>query len=185
VKQAARAIEQADVVVCQLETPLAATMEAFRLARAADKRTVLTPAPVVELPDELLQHCDVCVLNRTEIEFLVGHAVHGPEDALLAAKSLMARGVQAVVITLGKDGAFIADSTQRTHIPVIEVEAIDTTGAGDAFTAAIAVSLAEGLNLTEAAQRASWVAALTVTRLGTQTAFPRRREVDERMVPTN
>ncbi len=174
-------VGSANVVLCQLETPLDATLEAFRLARAAGKLTILTPAPVVELPNELLSQCDLCVPNRTEIEFLVGRSVNSHEDADAAAKLLMSRGVKSVALTMGGGGAFVADATETTHIPIIKVDAIDTTGAGDAFTAALAVSLADGLNLQEAARRASLVAAITVTRIGTQSAFPNRDEVNERM----
>lgn len=181
VRHASSAIQQSDAVLCQLETPLEATLEAFRLARAAGKLTVLTPAPVVELPDELLGLCDVCVPNRIEIEVLVGRAVNSHGDAHAAAKSLISRGVKCVALTMGAGGAFIADETEATHIPAVQVDAVDTTGAGDAFTAALAVSSAEGATLREAARRASLVAAITVTRIGTQTAFPRRTEVDERM----
>jgi ribokinase len=181
VRYASSAIQQADVTVCQLETPLEATLEAFRIARAAGKLTVLTPAPVMKLPDELLGLCDLCVPNRTEIEVLVGRKVNRHEDAHAAAKSLMSRGVKSVALTMGGSGAFIADETEAAHIPVIEVDALDTTGAGDAFTAALAVSLAEGLTLRQSAHRASLVAAITVTRIGTQAAFPHRAEVNERM----
>ena len=179
VKRAASVIQQADAVLCQLETPLEATLEAFRLARAAGKLTILTPAPVVELPDELLRLCDLCVPNRTEIEFLVGHAVISEDDARAATRSLMSRGVKAVALTMGSGGAFIANANQTLHVPIVKVDAVDTTGAGDAFTAGLAVSLMEGLSLLEAARRASLVAALTVTRVGTQSAFPRRTEVEE------
>ncbi|TWU37344.1 ribokinase [Novipirellula artificiosorum] len=181
VRRASAVIQQADAVLCQLETPLDATLETFRLARAAGKLTILTPAPVVELPDELLRLCDLCVPNRTEIEFLVGGALNRHEDAHAAAKSLISRGVKSVALTMGGSGAFIADATGTTHIPICKVDAVDTTGAGDAFTAALAVSLAEGLTLQDASRRASLVAALTVTRIGTQSSFPDRGEVDQRM----
>ncbi len=181
VRHAAPAIQQADAVVCQLETPLEATREAFRIARAAGKLNILTPAPAMELPNELLSLWNVCVPNRTEIEVLVGLAVNCHDDARAAAKSLMSRGVRSVALTMGGGGAFIADDTEAMHIPVIKVDAVDTTGARDAFTADLAVSLAEGLTLRESAHRAGQVAAITVTRIGTQTTFPRLVELDERM----
>jgi ribokinase len=181
VREASSAIQQADAVLCQLETPLDATLEAFYLARAAGKLTILTPAPVVELPEELLRHCDLCTPNRTEMEFLVGCPIRSHDDAHSAAKALRARGVKSVVVTMGDSGAFLLDDAGALHIPVVAVEAVDTTGAGDAFTAALAVSLADGLTLREAAWRASLVAALTVTRIGTQAAFPHRTEVNERL----
>ncbi|MCC6511122.1 MAG: ribokinase [Pirellulaceae bacterium] len=179
VRNAAKAIERADVVVCQLETPVAVAIEAFRMAREVGKCTILTPSPMRRLPDDLLQLCDVCVPNRTEIEHLVGHTINTDQDAQQAAKLLMAKGVKAVALTMGSEGAYIVDHCESTQVPVMKVDAVDTTGAGDAFSAALAVWLGEGLSLHEAAQRASVVAALTVTRIGTQAAFPVRQEVDD------
>jgi ribokinase len=181
VRAASAVIQQADVVICQLETPLAATLEAFRLARAAGTLTVLTPAPVMELPDQLLRLCDVCVPNKTEMELLAETPVNSQADAQAAANLLRDRGVRIVVVTMGGSGALIVDEAGALQIPALEVEAVDPTGAGDAFTAALAVFLAKGLELREAARRASVVAALTVTRLGTQTAFPSLAEVDDWM----
>jgi ribokinase len=178
VRTAASMIQQADAVLCQLETPIEATVEAFRLARAAGKLTMLTPAPVVELPEELLPLCDVCVPNRTEMEYLAGGPVQTVEQAHVAAMSLRARGVKTVVVTLGPKGALLLNDS-AVHIPALAVKAVDTTGAGDAFTAALAVSLANGEPLQDAARRASAVAALTVTQIGTQAAFPHRLDVDE------
>lgn len=181
VREASAVIQQADVVICQLETPLEATLEAFRLARAAGILTVLTPAPVMELPDELLRLCDVCVPNQTEMELLAGTGVKSQSDARAAANLLRTRGVRTVVLTMGGSGALLVDESVEMQIPASEVAAVDPTGAGDAFTAALAVSLAEGLELREAARRASIVAAITVTRLGTQTAFPSLDEIEALM----
>lgn len=178
VRDAAAVIRQADAVLCQLETPLEATLEAFRLAHAAGKKTILTPAPVAALPDELLHHCDVCIPNRIEIEFLADGPVRNMEQAQSAAASLRARGVKAVVVTLGASGACLLDDEGAMHVPAVTVHAVDTTGAGDTFTAGLAVALAEGESLRDAARRASVVAALSVTRAGTQAAFPSRSEVD-------
>ena len=179
VRKVSAVIQRADVVICQLETPLAATLEAFRLARAAGILTVLTPAPVMELPDQLLRLCDVCVPNQTEMELLAGTPVKSQSDAHAAANLLRTRGVRTVVVTMGGSGALLVDEAGAVQIPAVEVAAVDPTGAGDAFTAALAVSLANGLELREAARRASVVAAITVTRLGTQTAFPSLAEVEE------
>jgi ribokinase len=182
VREASSAIRGARAVLCQLETPLDATLEAFRLARAAGALTVLTPAPVTDLPDELLRLCDLCVPNRTEMEYLAGSPVVTHDKAHSAGELLRARGVRTVALTMGKGGAFLLDDTGGVYIPAVEVDAVDPTGAGDAFTAALAVSLAQGLTLSEAGHRASVVAALTVARMGTQTAFPSLAEVNEWMV---
>ena len=182
IRTASSVIEQADIVLCQLETPAAASEEAFRIARAASVMTVLTPAPVTSVTDELLKLCDVCVPNMTEIAALVNCRVNcegaNLDDAVRAAELLRARGVQCVVLTMGSKGALVVDDTGSTYIPAIKVKAIDTTGAGDAFTAALAVSLAEGMDIREGARRASLVAAISVTRPGTQTSFPSLSEVE-------
>ena len=177
IQRAASVIEQADAIVCQLETPIDATLEAFRIARGKGKLTVLTPAPVIDLPDELLSLCDLCIPNRTEIEVLTSRVVSCEQDAHAAADLLRARGVRAVALTMGGDGAFIVNDTKAMHIPAMKVAAVDTTGAGDAFSAALTVFLCEGYSLHEAASRASVVGALTVTRIGTHSAFPRREKV--------
>jgi len=175
--RAAPAIQTADAVLCQLETPVDATLEAFRLARAAGVLTMLTPAPAKDLPDELLALCDVCVPNKTEIELLAGRKVVTHDDAQSAAGMLRERGVRTVVVTMGGNRAFLLGDLGAMHIPAFKVEAVDPTGAGDAFAAALAVLLAEGLALKDAARRASAVAAITVTRIGTQSAFPSLAEV--------
>lgn len=179
IQNASLAIEQSDLVLCQLETPVQASIEAFRIARAAGVTTVLTPAPVATITEELLSLCDVCVPNRTEMEALVNRSIESRDDAELAANLLRQRGVQRVVLTMGSEGALVVDATGATFVPPCKVTAIDTTGAGDAFTAALAVSLAEGLDIRGAAQRASIVAAISVTRRGTQTSFPSQSEVEE------
>ena len=181
VRRAAPAIQKAQVVLSQLETPLEATLEAFALARTADVLTVLTPAPAMELPDELFRLCDVCVPNKTEMERLAGTSCQSRSEILAAANRLRSRGVRIVVVTMGRSGALLFDDVGVTEIPAVEVKAVDPTGAGDSFTAALAVYLAGGLELRDAARRASSVAALTVTRLGSQSSFPRSAEVEELM----
>jgi len=179
VQAASAVIEQVGLVLCQLETPLSATLEAFRIARAASVMTVLTPAPAASVSDELLARCDVCVPNMTEIAALVNRSFENQDDAELACKRLRQRGVQCVVLTMGSQGALVMDDSGATYIPAIKVKVVDTTGAGDAFTAALAVSLSDGFDIKEAARRARIVAAISVTRIGTQTAFPTVEEVDE------
>jgi ribokinase len=179
VREAASTIRDAALLLCQLETPLDATLEAFRLARAGGVRTVLTPPPATDLPEELFRLCDFCVPNESEVELLTGRKVKNLADAESAARELRNRGVRTVVVTMGVQGALLFDGNGATHVPAVTVEAVDPTGAGDAFTAALAVSLAEGHLLQDAARRASVVAALTVTRIGTQAAFPLRAEVEE------
>ncbi|QDV42841.1 Ribokinase [Stieleria neptunia] len=179
VKGASSLMTNSQVVLCQLETPVDAAVEAFRIARAANVLTVLTPAPAERVTAELLSLCDVCVPNKTEITAMTGQTIETEADALRAAERLRDRGVKRVALTMGGDGVFVVDETGSTHIPAVRVKAVDTTGAGDAFTAALAVSLAEGMSFVESARRASAVAAISVTRIGTQTAFPTMSEVNQ------
>lgn len=177
VRAASSVIRQSRVVLCQLETPLEVAIEAFQIARQSGATTVLTPAPADQVSDELLRLCDVCVPNRTEIEMLSGRKINSRATAIDAATSLRERGVKRVALTLGSEGVLLVDESGATGIPVPVVCAVDTTGAGDAFTGALAVFLADGMGFDDAARRAGEVAAISVTRLGTQTSFPFLEEV--------
>jgi ribokinase len=178
VRDASAMIRAADIVIGQLEVPIETTLEAFRVARAARVRTVLNPAPAGALIQELLSAAELCVLNELEAEQLSGV----PAATLLqieeAARVLLARGPAVVIVTLGADGALVVEQESAEHVPAIRVDAIDPTGAGDAFIGSLAVFLAEGLPLHAAVRRANAVAALTVTRIGAQGSYPRRAEVD-------
>jgi ribokinase len=178
VRHAMAALQVADVLLCQLEVPLDAVLEAFRLARAAGVKTVLNPAPARQLPEELLRLTDVCIPNEPEIEYLTGHAVTTPQEAAAAAHMLRKRGPHTVIVTLGEWGALLMEEQRAIHIPAPKVKAVDTTGAGDAFIGSLAVYLAEGLPLDQAVRRANTVAALSTTRPGTQASFPTRVEAD-------
>ncbi|HZV06484.1 MAG TPA: ribokinase [Gemmataceae bacterium] len=177
VRQAATVLRECDVLLCQLEVPLETTLEAFRIVRAAGVSTVLNPAPAVPLPDELLRLTDLCIPNETEVELLTGQRVTNLEEARAAAQILQQRGAGAVLVTLGERGVVVADDDWE-HIPATPVRAVDASGAGDAFIGSLAVFLLEGLPLQEAARSANRVAAISVTRPGTQASFPTRREIE-------
>jgi ribokinase len=174
----AEAIRSAGWVLAQFETPIAATRAAFELARSAGARTLLNPAPAMDLPDDLLALCDLCVPNESELARLTGRPVADVEDA---AEALRRRGPRAVVVTLGARGALVVDDSGAMTVPAPAVTAVDASGAGDAFIGALAVGLAEERSLREAAGWACAAAALSVTRPGTQASFPTRAEV--RAVP--
>lgn len=178
VENAAAAIQTAVLLICQLEVPLETTLAAFRAAKAAGVRTILNPAPVAPLPSDLLSLTDLCIPNETEVEGLTGQVVESLEEAEAAGRALLARGPQAVVVTLGVRGALVLDGREARHLPSLEVDAVDPTGAGDAFIGSLAVFLAEGLPLVDAVRQANGVAALSVTRVGTQVSFPGRTEAD-------
>lgn len=161
------------IVLAQLEVPLDAVNAAVD---AAGGRVLLNPAPARPLPAELLAKVDVLIPNRSELGVLAG----APEpvtidEAAALAKSLA--GPRAVVVTLGADGALVVADDQATHVPAIEVEAVDATGAGDAFCGALADALARGSSLVAAAGWAVRVAGISTTRRGAQTGMPRREQV--------
>ncbi|MBB4663117.1 ribokinase [Conexibacter arvalis] len=161
------ALRGADVVLLQLEVPLETVSAAVDAARAAGVPVVLNAAPARPLPDALLAALDVLVVNEREALALAGE---GAADAESAAAALLARGAGAVVVTLGADGALVLDAAGRTAIPAHRVEVVDTTGAGDAFVAAIAAGVGAGRDVRDSALLASAAAALAVQRPGAQSA---------------
>ncbi len=179
VRRAANVFRGADVLVLQLETPLNTVRTAAELAARAGVKVLLNPAPARKLPDTLLKHVDVLTPNEGEAEMLTGIKVRDPSAAAQAAQALLARGVRNVVITMGSRGAFVGGRAVRQMIPAYNVKAVDTTAAGDVFNGALAVALAEGRSLLEAARFATAAAAISVTRLGAQTSAPKRHEINE------
>lgn len=174
-------VVSADIVLCQLESPVATVIHAACMARAGGARVILNPAPGRKLDVELLAVVDVLTPNRNELQLITGMMVDKLAQIELASRMLMAQGVGAVVTTLGAEGAVAVSPVGTRLVPAYPVEAVDTTGAGDAFNGALAVALAEGQPLLEAVAFANAAAALQVTRNGAATAMPRRDEVEALM----
>ena len=172
-------IESAAVFVTQLEQPIPAARRALEIARAAGVRTILNPAPAAPLDDALLALCDFVTPNESEAETLTGVPVTSVAEAERAADALLARGVGAVVITLGGNGALYRDRTRSVHVPVISAgPVVETTGAGDAFNGGFAVALSEGRDVVEAVRFGCATAGISVTRPGTAPSMPTRAEID-------
>ncbi|MFC9753083.1 ribokinase [Streptomyces sp. NPDC056921] len=166
----------ARVVSVQLEIPLETVAE-VAAAMPADARLVLNPSPPAPLPDHVLAACDPLVVNEHEARYVLGDdAGSTPEEW---ARALLGLGPQSVVVTLGAAGALVADGRtgEVVTVPSLRVEAVDTTGAGDAFTAALAWRLGLGEELAQAAAFAVRVGAAAVTRQGAQASFPTAQEV--------
>ncbi|WP_225993676.1 ribokinase [Actinomadura rudentiformis] len=158
----------AAVVSFQLEIPLPTVEAAARTAAANGARVVLNLSPATAIPDDLLALCDPLVVNEHEAAFLLG----ARDDPASMATALLARGPRSVVITLGPEGALTADATGVTAVPSPKVEVVDTTGAGDAFTAALCLRLARGDTLADAARHAVRVGAAAVRKPGAQSSYP-------------
>jgi ribokinase len=172
-------IEGAAVFVTQLEQPIPAARHALEIARAAGVVTILNPAPAAPLDDAMLALCDYVTPNESEAEALTGLTVTNVTEAEAAADMLLAKGVGAVVITLGDKGALYRDRTRSVHVPVISAgPVVETTGAGDAFNGGFAVALSEGQDVVDAVRFGCATAGISVTRPGTAPAMPARSEIE-------
>ncbi|WCN01399.1 ribokinase [Streptomyces sp. M92] len=176
VRAAASLFHASRVVSTQLEVPLETVVEVVR-SLAPGSRFVLNPSPPLPLPREVLDACDPLIVNEHEAKVILGDArvSDRPEDW---ARILLAKGPRSVVVTLGAEGALVASGSEVSRVPSVKVEAVDTTGAGDAFTAALAWRLGTGASLAEAAAYAARVGAAAVTRAGAQASYPTAAEVE-------
>ena len=180
---AKRVITDADVLLCQFEVPLATTLEAFRIAKDCPERhpvTLLNSAsiPADPIPDDLLRLTDILVANEAEASFLAKMPVDTLEQAKLAVQAIRKLGPTAVIITLGSRGVVFVEGDQPAqYAPVRQVQAVDTTGAGDAFVGSLAYLLGSGRALANAITCAAAIATQSVLKPGTQSAFPTRAEV--------
>lgn len=179
VKRAQTEFKHADVLLTQLETPLPTVIAAVKLAARNRLLTILNPAPAQALPDDLLKHVSILTPNEHEAEWLTGIKVAGETSGIRAAAKLRARGVQTVIITLGARGALVVSGESSYIVPGFKVKPVDTTAAGDVFNGALALALAEGIDLRAAVHFANAAAAISVTRLGAQPSAPRRSEIEK------
>lgn len=173
--------EEIDVVLVQQEIPYTAIREVVRLAKRYHKTLILNPAPSIELEDDLLQHIDYLTPNESELKFLTGYkTIETMEQLNQAGEVLLNKGVKNIIATLGNRGAYYAGQQGNAKIiPSFKVKAIDTTGAGDCFNGAFAVSLMKGLPIEECIRYASAAAAISVTRKGTSSSYPSWEEVQD------
>lgn len=172
-------IADSDVVMSILEIRAEPAARAMALGREAGAITILNPAPARPLPESIYKDIDVLTPNETELKILLGIAPDEPGDVIELARAIQKRGVGSVVVTRGEAGALVVHSDGSvTEIPGIEVDVVDTTGAGDAFNAALGTALGEGRTLTEAARFAVVAGGLCCTKLGVIPALPYRQAVE-------
>ena len=176
VRAASEHLENAKVVLVQLEIPLDAVQEAVELAGGT---LILNPAPAKALPVELLSNIDVLIPNEIELGMLTGRDVTSEADVIAAARSI--EGPDAVAVTIGSKGVLLVTADDVVHVPAPSVEVVDTTAAGDAFCGALADALARDKTLEDAVRWAVAAAAVSVTRLGAQPSLPTTDEVRARV----
>jgi ribokinase len=167
----------ADAVLVQLEVPLATVGQALALARRAGALAVLDAGPARELPAEVLAAADIVSPNESEAKAITGLAVSDVASAQRAAARLREMGARGVVLKLGAQGAYLSCDEMQQHVPAFRVEPVDTTAAGDAFTAALALAAAMGRTLPEAVRYANAAGAAATLRFGAQPSMPTPEEV--------
>ncbi|NLG25442.1 MAG: ribokinase [Clostridiales bacterium] len=172
-------IRACDMLLLQLEIPVDASLEAARIAKEAGVPVLLNPAPYAPLPREFFPLIDILTPNQGEARALLGLS---PEDGSVSDECLTGRlidlGIPSVAITRGSSGVVLGCAGRITTHPAYRVPALDTTGAGDTFTAGLAVALTEGQSMAEAIDFAQRAAALCVTRYGVIASLPTRAEVE-------
>jgi len=179
VEGARNLIAEADILLMQLEIPLAVVERAARIAAEGGATVILNAAPAQVLPAALLAAVDYLVVNETEALLVAGTATGSPEEA---ARTLHASGVRNVVVTLGPEGSLLVPAEGASvAVPAYRVRPVDTTAAGDGFAGAFAVALADGVPAPDALRWGNAEGALAVTREGAQPSLPTRSEVEEFM----
>lgn len=171
VDDAADLLRSADCIVLQLEIPLETVYYTLRFARAHGIRTILNPAPGQPIDLAQAANADYVIPNETEAETLSGLPVRNLEEAVACAQWLLGRGLRRVILTLGAGGALCAGAESPGHVQPFAVDAVDTSGAGDAFIGSFACFLSSGCPEAEAISRANLYAALSTLSVGTQKSF--------------
>jgi ribokinase len=177
IEQAMQSIDKIDALVMPLETPVETIFAAAKIASSRGATVILNPAPAQVLAREILELVDILLPNEHEAALMTGTPTQAELDLSQAIHQIHRMGVKNVILTLGDQGAYLSEEGHESLIPACQVQAVDTTAAGDCFVAALAVSLCERKSLPEAARFASAAAALAVTREGAQPSLPYREEV--------
>src|SRR5437899_2679958 len=175
---AAEMLMSVDCIVLQFEIPVETVYYTIDFARKNGIRCILNPAPAQPVDLAALKDLDYFVPNETEAESIAGSPVRSVEDAKQVAERLVSSGIRRVIITLGANGSLLAGREGSEHVPPFVVNAIDSTGAGDAFIGSFAVFLGEGVPEREAVRRANLYAGLSTTGVGTQKSFYERARFD-------
>ena len=171
--------KDAEYVLMQLEVNQDANNLVEEIAQKYGCKVIINTAPYAPMTDEFLSKAFMVTPNEVEAEEITGVHVEDLESAKKAAKYFLAKGVKQVLITLGSKGVFVSANGREEIIPAYRVEALDTTGAGDAFNGGLLAALSKGQTIWEAVRFANALAALSVQRLGTTPSMPWLKEIEE------
>lgn len=175
------AIRECRLLLMQLECSMDIVEYAAQCCKKEGIPFILNPAPYSPLKDSLLKDCTYLIPNESEARQILGLAADDPISDEEVAERLMKKGVENVILTLGGRGAYIRTSEIKEFVPGIKVEPVDTTGAGDTFTGAFCVALAEGRELHDAVRFGNAAAGISVTKYGVVESIPKREEVEKRL----
>ena len=175
---AKRAMDGADILMLQLETPPDISVAAALHARSIGVRVVWDPAPADAMPDDGFASADILTPNETEATELTDIQVKDVQGARDAARSLLGKGVGVAVVKLGQQGVYAASADKEYFVPPFKVDMVDSVAAGDAFGAGLAVALAEGNGIDNALKFGAAAGALAVTKPGARDAMPYRADVE-------
>lgn len=167
-----------EMVICQLEIPIETVEAVLKTAKRLGVKTVLNPAPAQSLSNELLKYVDLLIPNETEFESITGISLETDEDLIKGYNIIKSLGIKEIIVTLGSKGASYCNGHELLYVNAKKVKAIDTTAAGDSFIAGVCDGLTRGLNMQEALELGTKVAAITVTRFGAQSSLPTREELE-------
>lgn len=173
-------LKNAKMIIMQLEIPIEVVTYVAKLAKKLGKTVILDPAPAKkDLPAELLECIDIIKPNETELQTITGVSSKSSIDIISTASELLNRGINNVIVTLGANGSILVNKANITKFSALDVDVVDTTAAGDSFTAGLAKSLIEGKSLNEAIKYGHIVSSIVVTRKGAQSSIPTEDEVSQ------
>ena len=169
-----------DIVLTQLEIPIDVVKYLITICSKKNVKLILNPAPFQKLEDKYLEKVHTITPNITETKYLTEIDITDIDKSKLAAKKLLDKGIKNVIITMGSKGVFFMSEDEMAHIEAENVNAIDTTAAGDTFNGALATAFSHSIDMIKSIKFSNAAAAFSVTKLGAQSSIPSISQLDKK-----